>query len=159
MSYQTIFVPVALQRYVGFTPVALRQRELAIALARQFNAEVRILSVDAPIKLLPHLQSTEAKLESYAEPFAEEDIRHQTTFREGKPSREIRDLSEEIGADLIIIGSHSKRGPLVVALGSTALAVSRKGSVPVLMIWPTEDEVERTRELLIPNYPFVFPYG
>lgn len=159
MSYQTICVPVALQRYVGFTPIALRQRELAMALARQFDAEVMVLSVDAPITLLPHLQSTEAKLEQYAEPLRDEGIRHQTHFREGKPSREIRELTEELGADLIIIGSHSKRGPLVVSLGSTALALSRKTSVPVLMLWPTPDEVERTRELLIPHYPFVFPYG
>ena len=159
-TYQQILVPVALQRYLGFAPVALRQRDIAIALARQFGAAVTVISIDAPVTLLPHLESTETKLARYIEPFAEQSLEHTTVYRQGKPSREIQDYIEEgASPDLMIVGSHSKSGPLDVGLGSTAGALSRKSTAPVLMIWPTEEEVDRTREMMIPHYPLVFPYG
>ena len=62
-------------------------------------------------------------------------------------------------ADLLIIGSHSKRGPLDVGLGSTASALLRDLETTVMMVRPTEAERRRAQELAIPRYPWVFPYG
>ena len=50
-------------------------------------------------------------------------------------------------ADLIIIGSHSKRGPLDVGLGSTASALNHDLPATVLMVRPMAEEQERVKEL------------
>jgi nucleotide-binding universal stress UspA family protein len=159
MPYRNICVAVALQRYLDFTPVAVRQQALALLLAREHDAKVRLLSVDAPVALLPEVESTDDKLERYAEPFREAGVDVFTSRREGRPSREIIRFVEEVGADLLIMGSHSKRGPLDVGLGSTAIALPVDFEVPVLLVRPTQAEQERTGELMIPRYPFIFPYG
>jgi hypothetical protein len=59
----------------------------------------------------------------------------------------------------LIIGSHSKRGPLDVGLGSTASALLRELETTVITVRPTADEQEKALELMIPRYPVVFPYG
>ncbi len=159
MGYQRICVAAALQRYLDFTPVALRQRELAGVLAKAYGAKIWVLSVDAPVPLLPDVETTEDKLRRYVGVLEEDACEVTTTTRQGRPSREIRSYVEvEIDADLLIIGSHSKRGPLDVGLGSTAAALNDLAST-VLMIRPTASELERTKKLIIPRYPLVFPYG
>jgi len=55
------------------------------------------------------------------------------TIAIGKPSAEIRRLAEEIGADLIVIGSHSRHG-LGVLLGSTANGVLHGATCDVLAV-------------------------
>jgi len=159
MRYSNLCVAVALQRYLDFTPVALRQRELGRVLAVEHGAAVSILSVDAPVPLLPDVESTAEKLERYAAPLLEEGLVVQTRVRRGRPSREIVAHCDEVGADLLIIGSHSKRGPLDVGLGSTAAALPEDLRAEVLMVRPTAADLARTRELMIPRYPVIFPYG
>ena len=66
---------------------------------------------------------------------------------------------EATNADLLIIGSHSKRGTLDVGLGSTAAALHRELEATVITVRPTAEEQEMVQELMIPRYPLVFPYG
>ena len=159
MRPNRICVAVALQRYLDFTPIALRQRELAGFLAKKHNAPCDVLSVDAPIPLLPDVETTEDKLKRFIEPLAAIGVDVAWALRQGRPSREIEAFAVESGADLLIIGSHSKRGPLDVGLGSTASNLTREGRVSTYMVWPTVEEQERARELMIPRYPLIFPYG
>jgi len=88
-----------------------------------------------------------------------EDLEVSTHVMHGKPSREIEDFVAQWRADVLIIGTHSKRGPLDVGLGSTASALRRDLGTTVLMVRPTVEEQERARELMIPRYPVIFPYG
>jgi nucleotide-binding universal stress UspA family protein len=83
----------------------------------------------------------------------------EVVLRRGKPSREISDFVRSMDADLLIMGSHSKRGALDVGLGSTASALMRDLEASIIMVRPTEDDRLRARELMIPRYPVVFPYG
>lgn len=159
MPYQSICVAVALQRYLDFTPVALRQRALARALAIVNEAALTIVSVDAPVDLLPHLATTEEKIQRFVEPLKEEGLAVHTLLRTGKPSTEILEALEEMEADLLIMGSHSKSGRLDIGLGSTVRALPQDLEVPLILIRPTAAEVEKARELIIPSYPVVFPYG
>ena len=159
MSYTKICVAVALQRYLDITPIAARIRDLAGVLAVAHSIPVSVLSVEAPVELLPDVESLEEKIERYAEPLKVEGLDVGVTIRKGKPSREIIAHMDEIGADLLIIGSHSKRGTLDVGLGSTASALLRELETTVITVRPTEKEQERARELMIPRYPMVFPYG
>jgi nucleotide-binding universal stress UspA family protein len=159
MPYSKLCVAVALQRYLDFTPVALRQRELALTLARSWGASVHVLSVNAPVPLLPDLETTEEKRERYLEPLLAEGLTVTAALREGRPSREIVAYVGEVGADLLLVGTHAKRGPLDVGLGSTAAALPHDLEAAVIMVRPTADDEQRTRELMIPRYPLVFPYG
>ena len=159
MAYTSICVAVALQRYVDLTPLALSQRDLGALLAREHGAPIHVVSVDAPVPLLPNVETTEDKMARYVEPLVEMGLRVTTEVRRGRPSREIRACIDALATDLLIIGSHSKRGPLDVGLGSTASPLVRDVSGTVLMIRPTQAEQEAAGELMIPRYPLIFPYG
>jgi nucleotide-binding universal stress UspA family protein len=159
MPYTKICVAAALQRYLDITPIAARIRDLAGVLAAAYEIPVSVLSVEAPVELLPEVETMEEKIERYAEPLRAEGLEVGAVIRKGRPSREIIAHMEAIGGDLLIVGSHSKRGPLDVGLGSTATALMRDLETTVIMVRPTEEEQERARELMIPKYPVVFPYG
>jgi len=159
MAYTKICVAAALQRYLDITPIAARIRDLARVLATAYSVPVSVLTVEAPVELLPDVETMEEKIERYAEPLKVAGLEVDAAIRKGKPSREIIAHMEEIGADLLIIGSHSKRGPLDVGLGSTAAALLRDLETTVITVRPTETEQERASELMIPRYPMVFPYG
>jgi len=160
MSYSKICLAVALQRYLDITPIAARLRELAIALAQHSGGELAVLSVEAPVELLPEVETLEEKLDRFVEPIRESGLQVHAELRKGRPSREILAFVREVGGDLLVVGSHSKRSALDVGVGSTAAALLRELlDVPVLMVRPTDDEQDRAEELKIPRYPLVFPYG
>jgi nucleotide-binding universal stress UspA family protein len=159
MAYTRICVAAALQRYIDITPIAARLRDLAGVLALADNAPLTVVTVEAPVELLPDVETTEEKLERLAAPLRELGLKVNTNLLEGRPSEEIAGLVKIIGADLVVIGSHSKRGVLDVGLGSTAAALMRELDVTVLMMKPIEEEQEKAKELMIPRYPVVFPYG
>lgn len=159
MAYTRICVAAALQRYLDITPIAARIRDLARVLAEADGAKISVLSVEAPVELLPDVESMVEKLERYAAPLTAEGFDVDVALRKGKPSREIISYVEETGADLLIIGSHSKRGVLDVGLGSTAAVLMRELEPTVIMVRPTDEDRERAQELMIPRYPVVFPYG
>ncbi len=159
MVYEKICVAAALQRYLDITPIAARIRDLAEVMAVAYDAPVSVLSVEAPVELLPDVETMEEKMDRYAEPLRSKGLQVETTVRKGKPSREIIAHMGEVGADVLVIGSHSKRGPLDVGLGSTALALLRDLETTVITVRPTEADQEKARELMIPRYPVVFPYG
>lgn len=158
MTYRKVVVGVALQRYLDFTPIAIRIRDLGAVVAAAGPAEIHVLSVDAPVDLLPGVETTTEKLERFVEPLRA-GLAVTAVLREGKPSRVISDYVGEVGADLLIIGSHSKTGPLDVSIGSTASAISRDITATVVMVRPTQAEQEIAHGLMIPKYPLVFPYG
>ena len=159
MSYTKICVAAALQRYLDITPIAARIRDLAGTLAAAYQIPVSVVSVEAPVELLPDVETMEEKIQRYAAVLEERSLAVSSAVRPGRPSKQIIAHVEEVGADLLIIGSHSKRGPLDVGLGSTAAALLRDLETTVLMVRPTEHEREQARELMIPRYPWVFPYG
>ena len=159
MAYTRICVAAAMQRYLDITPIAARLRDLAGVLALADDVPVAVVTVEAPVELLPDVETTKEKLERLAAPLREQGLKVNTNLLEGRPSEEIAGLVKIIDADLLIIGSHSKRGVLDIGLGSTASALMRDLDVTVLMMRPTEEEQERAKELMIPRYPVVFPYG
>ena len=159
MAYSRICVAAAMQRYLDITPIAARLRDLAGVLALAGDVPVTVVTVEAPVDLLPDVETTEEKLQRLAAPLREQGLKVNTNLLEGRPSEEIATLVKTIEADLLIIGSHSKRGVLDIGLGSTASALMRDLDVTVLMVKPTEKEQERAKVLMIPRYPVVFPYG
>lgn len=55
-------------------------------------------------------------------------------LRTGRPAREIIELSEEIGADLIVVGNRGLTEMERLVLGSVSEAVVRYASCPVLVV-------------------------
>jgi nucleotide-binding universal stress UspA family protein len=160
MSYRKICLAVALQRYLDITPIGARLRDVAVAIARDSGAPLAVLSVEAPVELLPEVETMGEKLERFVEPILQSGIEVHAELREGRPSREIAAFVREVGGDLLVVGSHSKRSAIDVGVGSTASALLRElDEVPVLMVRPTAEEQDRAEELKIPRYPMVFPYG
>jgi nucleotide-binding universal stress UspA family protein len=66
-------------------------------------------------------------------------------FRRGSPAENIAQLAAHLDADLVVVGSHGRRGVTRVFLGSVAERVSRLARCPVWIIRPknhsTEDRV------------------
>ncbi len=70
--------------------------------------------------------------------------------RIGKPYEEILDLSREVSADLIFIGSHGKTGLERLVLGSVSERVVREAQCPVMVVREKTYEPV-TRERVIRN--------
>ena len=159
MRASRIVLAVALQRYVDFPPVALRAREVAAALARAGDSAVEVVTVEAPGALLPGLETAEEKLGRFVRGLRDQGLEAEGHLLTGRPAERIPPFVVHCGADFLVIGSHSKRNLLDVGIGATANALVRACPCPVVMVWPTREESARARELMIPGYPFIFPYG
>ena len=63
-----------------------------------------------------------------------EHIEITTEVREGTPSVQIVKYADELGADIIVMGTHGRSGVRRALLGSTAEHVLRKASMPVMTV-------------------------
>lgn len=57
----------------------------------------------------------------------------ETCLREGTPAEEILRAADDVGADLIVMGSHGRTGLGRLLMGSVAEAVMRRAGCPVLL--------------------------
>lgn len=123
--------------------------DYALTLAKQFNAELTILHViNEPVDLrgfyVPHIsfEQLEKEIEEGANKMMEKFCvsrmadfsNYQTTIVSGIPYEEIIRKAEEIGASLIVVGTHGRTGLDHIIFGSTAERVVRSASCPVLTI-------------------------
>lgn len=69
--------------------------------------------------------------------------------REGSVAGEIIKLADEVGADLIVMGSSRPRGFNKFILGSVAEAVLRGTRVSTLIIKPSEEDIKKLRSNLV----------
>lgn len=68
----------------------------------------------------------------------QEDVRR--IVREGSPGPVTADTAEEVGADMVIVGSHGRTGLQRALLGSVAERMCRLSPVPVLVVrWKDDD--------------------
>lgn len=65
-----------------------------------------------------------------------EDVRFFAHARIGKPADEILGVAREIGADLILIGTHGHTGVTRLVMGSVAEHVVREAGCPVMVARP-----------------------
>ncbi len=63
-----------------------------------------------------------------------EGLEVETVLLEGNPAEEIVNFAEKNGVDLIIVGSHGKRGVERFLIGSVSEKVFRNAKVPVLVV-------------------------
>jgi nucleotide-binding universal stress UspA family protein len=62
------------------------------------------------------------------------DVHLGLLLRQGRPWEAIHDAAREIGADLIVMGTHGRRGLVRALLGSVTEKVMRTSLVPVVVV-------------------------
>ena len=153
--YKKILLAGALQNWERYSVHALAAREVAAELARHAE-RLHVLSVyDHEPARLPtlelsaemvarlreqYIQQTDQvmaqKMDEYVAPLVNRGIAVSKIIRLGSPRHVIVEVAAEIEADLLVIGSHSKRGLLDIALGDTARHVSTHAPCTVVMVAP-----------------------
>lgn len=144
--YKKILVPI------DGSDTSLRGLREAIALAKVHHAMLRLLHVvdDYPLLLQatsePHhfaqlrqriREQGQALLEQARAQAAEAGVEAETALRESSAARVSQAITEdaaEAACDLIVIGTHGRRGLDRYLLGSNAEAVARTSPVGVLLV-------------------------
>lgn len=153
--YSTILLAVELQHAERYSAHAMAARDVAMALARGNAHTLHVLSVYAYSHPSARQASTAArgadwqnalsqqtdalmhqKIEAYTAPLKQEAFKVNIILRAGKPRDVIIQAARNLRADLLVLGSHSQRGVLDVALGGTARQVSRDAPCPVVLVSP-----------------------
>jgi nucleotide-binding universal stress UspA family protein len=127
-------------------PLAAHAAEVGVGLARSLNAEIALVhAIDPSLIYSPEAGSVADELAQHAEQDAARivaDFRSRLPagtsvlqfIRQGKPGQEIVRAAKDWPADLIVIGSHGRRGLSRAVLGSVAEEVMRHAPCPVLVV-------------------------
>ncbi|MDO8435031.1 MAG: universal stress protein [Candidatus Binatus sp.] len=136
---------------IDFDRDSMEALELASQLARQSSATVCLLTVIAapteatelpPVPLDPN-PLFEAVCRHRLEALAQEKlsgISHEIFVASGNAAPQILKLAADEGIDLIVMGTHGRKGVKHFILGSVAERVVRESPVPVLTIRPKAGE-------------------
>ena len=133
---------------VDFSEHSDHALDTAVALAKTFGAELDVIhAFDLPIPLMtpyevavPDSYLNEArgaaarKLAAAAERVAGEGIRGKSHLREVPAAPAIAEAAEEIGADLIVLGTRGHTGLKHIVLGSVAERTLRIAPCSVLTV-------------------------
>jgi nucleotide-binding universal stress UspA family protein len=151
----TILLAVALQNWERYNVHALAAREVAAAMAKGSGKTLQVLSVyqyesptyggglsmemaarhrDDMMRRIDRL--IEQRLDDYLQPLKQSGIAVTGLLRVGNPRQVIVQTALRILADVLIIGSHSRRGIFDIALGGTAQQVSSQAPCPVMIVVP-----------------------
>jgi nucleotide-binding universal stress UspA family protein len=86
--------------------------------------------------LTPLIEGARKKLDEALRPIRKEVPGASAALRIGVPWEQILALAEEVRADLVIMGTHGRRGLAHALMGSVAERVVRVAPVPVLTVGP-----------------------
>lgn len=153
-DYRTILVPY------DFSEHSKKALETALDLGRRFGSNLHLLHVvSPPIVAYPTMGTTAAlpaslliELREGAERALHEvaaaienppgTVKSQISTG-GATAETIREMAEQLGADLIVMGTHGRTGMARVFLGSVAERTLRLAPCPILMVSAAEDEARR----------------
>lgn len=140
VSLERILVPV------DFSDYSLDALEYAVQVARRSSASIRLLHVLEPVSYgldftLLHESKREhmkevigQRLSDLAKALVAAQVPTDVELRGGLPSDSILDEAKAMPADLIVMGTHGRRGLSHTLSGSVAEAVLRKSTCPVLTV-------------------------
>ncbi len=141
--------PVMLERIlvpVDFSDCSLDALEYAVVVAQQAKASLMLLHVLEPVSYgldftLGHSRTREQLRESWTKRLEELASSHQhsqvpmeSQLRGGSPADSILDSAQTLPCDLIVMGTHGRRGISHTISGSVAEAVLRKSRCPVIAV-------------------------
>ena len=139
MTPQKILVPI------DFSQGSERALDYACALAKRLGATVHLvhaLNVELPELTLTLtsemrrslLDSNQAALDLLADARRASVEIGMALVKDGDPREVIHATAEKLGVDLIVMGTHGRRGLARLVLGSVAEDVSRRSTCPVLLV-------------------------
>lgn len=158
--FRKVLLAVALQNWDTPTPYARAAREVAIQLAKGSSNPLHVLTLyhyqPPAIEQNPFIGSqvlqeaehlvkaeeeavraaVEVKLRQYVHDIESAGVAVVRLIRPGNPRDEVIRVAEEVRADLIVIGSHSKRR--LFDIGSTAQAICKRSPITVVMASPAQ---------------------
>jgi nucleotide-binding universal stress UspA family protein len=149
---QKILVPT------DFSDSARKALRYAISLSGQTGSEIVLLHVVEPVP--PPAEMIVAESVLWNNQLQEEatrqlarwkkdlgrKIRNQTVVRAGSAYREIVEAADELGADLIVLGTHGRTGLAHLLMGSTAERVVRHARCPVLVVRERQSNFVKSSE-------------
>ena len=134
-----------------FSSCAEKALRYAVGLARVFSSRITVLHVfdDRVVnslynlrKLSPEvareemLKTAKKRMKKLMKADFVSGLKLQARYAEGFPPRVVQEVAEEIGADLIVMGTHGDTGLAQLLYGSTAEGVVRGAPCPVLTVNP-----------------------
>jgi len=131
---------------LDFSDCSLEALEYAVQVAKQFGASLTLLHVMEPVSygldftlaLGGSAHETRARLETRLEelatPLRTQGLSVDQALRGGAPADSILSWTGQRAYDLIVMGTHGRRGLSHLASGSVAEAVLRRASCPVLTV-------------------------
>jgi nucleotide-binding universal stress UspA family protein len=137
LPIRTILHPTDFSERAGYA------LHLAAALARDYGARLVVLHVVTPPTVVYGEAVVPVSPEELRAPAREQldrlrlprpDVRAERRLEEGEAVEEILRVARDIGADLIVLGTHGRTGLGRLLMGSTAETVVRKASCPVLTV-------------------------
>jgi nucleotide-binding universal stress UspA family protein len=139
--FRKILVPV------DFSEHSARALEQGIALAKQFGSEIELLhsyevmpivtfyGVGYPETLDADLRAAATeRLAGWRDRVQREGVPVHERVVSGPPAEEIHEWAQELGVDLIVMGTRGLRGLKHVMLGSVAERTLRRAPCPVLTV-------------------------
>lgn len=140
--FKTILVPIDMQE----PALADRAVDLAVHHARESGAPLYVLTVlpgfgsplvasfFPPESMKKARTEAEKRLREYTDAHVPEDVKVTVSVTEGSPYERIMEEAEAVGADLIVMPSHTRRLMDRVLLGSCASRVVEHARCSVLVI-------------------------
>lgn len=139
---KTILVPV------DFSDTSEKALDYAVDLAKSLGAKVVILhAYELPVYGFPDgafvatvematriMNGAQAALQACVEKRKASGVEMKIELRQGNPVDEVHSVADAVGADLICVGTHGRRGIARALLGSVAEQVIRTAKKPVLAI-------------------------
>ena len=144
--FENILVPV------DFSDHSTAAFETAVEMAKAFGAKIRLLhcyqiqtggispyGVVLPPNYYSEIRCAAARqLKEWKEKVTPEGVEVEASLSSGNPSQAILNAVEEIGADLIVLGTRGLTGIKHVMLGSVAERTVRMAPCPVLTVKASE---------------------
>jgi nucleotide-binding universal stress UspA family protein len=150
---QKILVPI------DFSDCSKKALQYAIPFARQFEAELVLVHVVEPYPMVPEMapydfetfDDSRLELEALRKGI-DDTVSSSVALRKGTPHLEISEAARELGADLIVISTHGRKGLVRRVFGSTTEKVVRYAPCPVLIVRESEREFVRGSSLAGRNH-------
>ncbi len=131
-----------------FSEPARKALDYAVALAKTTGAEIVLLhAYELPIVGFPDgtflataemanqiIMSAQNSLDALVAPLKEAGVPVSLLLKNGDARETILESSKELGADLIVMGTHGRRGIARALIGSVTEAVVRTAECPVLTV-------------------------
>jgi nucleotide-binding universal stress UspA family protein len=149
---------------IDYNPTAQNIAETGYSLAKSMNAEITLLHVVADYTYYSSLDyspimgfdsfsnlgmlqtNTVTELQSAAQDYLKKIKTHlgdpaiKTIVKDGDSGDAIIDAAKDLNADVIVMGSHSRRGLEKILMGSVAEKVLRNSRIPLFIIPVVENE-------------------